>query len=82
MEWWRESNTVILYPVGDRTEDTLLPIIQRHVEVGSTIYSDRWSSSFFLDIGYEHFTVTPKNTFKKTYINMKTSEGRSTCTRK
>lgn len=44
LEWWRESNTLILYPVGDRTEDTLLPIIQRLVEVGSTIYSDGWSS--------------------------------------
>lgn len=28
----------------------------------------------FLDIGYEHFTVTPKYTFKKTYINMKTRQ--------
>lgn len=28
----------------------------------------------FLDIGYEHFTVTHKYTFKKTYINMKTRQ--------
>lgn len=28
----------------------------------------------FLDIGYAHFTVTPKYTFKKTYINMKTRQ--------
>ena len=33
----RHSNTVILYPVSDRTEATLLPIIQRHVIPGSTI---------------------------------------------
>lgn len=71
----RESNTLILYPVGDRTEETLIPIIQRHVEVGSTIYSDGWSSYCSLnDIGYEHFTVTHKYTFKKTYINTKTRQ--------
>lgn len=56
-------------------EGTLLPIIQRHVEVGSTIYSDGWSFYCSLnDIGYEHFTVTHKYTFKKTYINAKTRQ--------
>ena len=37
----RETNTpLLIYPVSDRSEDTLLPIIQRHLEPGSTIYSD------------------------------------------
>ena len=30
----RESNTLLLYPVSDRSEETLLPIIERHVEKG------------------------------------------------
>ena len=28
----RSSNTVILYPVSDRTSDVLIPIIIRHAE--------------------------------------------------
>ncbi|MEW8483737.1 MAG: transposase [Candidatus Thiodiazotropha sp.] len=36
----RESNTSILYPVIDRSAEILIPLIQRHVELGSTIYSD------------------------------------------
>ena len=40
----RETNTLLIYPVSDRSEDTLLPIIQRHVEPGFTIYSDGWSA--------------------------------------
>lgn len=43
LEWWRENNALILYAVGDRTEDTHLPIIKRHDEVESTEYSDGWS---------------------------------------
>ena len=30
----RSSNTIILYPVNDRSEATLIPIIERHVEKG------------------------------------------------
>lgn len=40
----RDSNTLLIYPVSDRSEDTLIPIIKRHVEAGSTIYSDGWSA--------------------------------------
>jgi transposase-like protein len=72
LEWWRE---VILYPVKDRTAGTLIPIIERHVEKGSTIYSDGFYAYFHLnDIGYRHFTVIQKYSFKKTYQNAETGE--------
>jgi transposase-like protein len=58
----RETNTLILYPVSDRSEDTLLPIIQRHVEPG-TIYS---SYCRLNELGYRHFTVLHKYSFKNT----------------
>lgn len=64
LEWSRE----ILYPVGDRTEDTLLPIIQRHVEGGSTIYSDGWSLN---DIGYEQLhtsTLSRKHILTRRHV--------------
>jgi transposase-like protein len=71
----RESNQVILYPVSDRTETTLLPIIERHVEKGATIYSDGWSAYCPLnEMGYSHFTVLHKYAFKKSYINTATNE--------
>lgn len=57
----RESNTLIIYPVCDRTEETMLPIIERHVEKGATIYSNGWSAYCKLnEAGYEQCTVIPK----------------------
>ena len=71
----RDSNTIILYPVSDRKEATLIPIIQRHVAPGSTIYSDGWSAYCDLNaLGYKHFTVLHKYSFKKTYVNVETNE--------
>ena len=71
----RETNTLLIYPVSDRSEDTLLPIIQRHLEPGSTIYSDGWSVYCGLnDLGYHHFTVLHKYSFKKVYIQKDTRE--------
>ncbi|XP_070203316.1 uncharacterized protein [Littorina saxatilis] len=37
----RATNRLILYPVEDRTADTLMKVIKRHVVTGSTIYT-RW----------------------------------------
>lgn len=74
----RETNTIILYPVADRKEETLLPIIQRHCLPGSSIYSDGWSAYCPLnDMGYEHFTVIHKYAFRKTYVNAETGEEKS-----
>lgn len=71
----RDTNTRLIYPVSDRTEETLLPIIERHVEKDATIYSDGWSAYCKLnEAGYEHFTVIHKYSFKKTYVNTKTQD--------
>jgi len=42
----RTSGKVIIYPVLYRTRRVLIPIIQKHVRIGATIYSDRFSSYF------------------------------------
>jgi len=69
----RSSNTIIMYPVNDRSRSTLLPIIKRHVAPGSTIYSDGWSAYCDLNNeGYRHFTVVHKYTFKSFYKNVET----------
>lgn len=61
--------------MSDRTEATLLPIIERHVEKGSSIYSDGWSAYCPLnELGYRHFTVLHKYAFKKTCVNKETNE--------
>lgn len=71
----RNTNTIILYPVSDRSKETLIPLIVRHVEPGSTIYSDGWSSYCDLNnIGYKHFTVLHKYAFTKVYVNQETME--------
>ncbi|XP_060586599.1 uncharacterized protein LOC132742260 [Ruditapes philippinarum] len=71
----RESNSIILYPVRDRSQKTLLPLIERHVEKGSTIYSDGWSAYCPLnELGYNHFSVIHKFTFKSSYRNLDTGE--------
>ncbi|XP_062594545.1 uncharacterized protein LOC134255960 [Saccostrea cucullata] len=77
----RESNTIIIYPVADRTAGTLIPLIQRHVEPGTTIYSDGWTAYCDLnDLGYRHFTVLHKYSFKKVYRNVTTGVEEVVCT--
>ncbi|MEW8548562.1 MAG: IS1595 family transposase [Candidatus Thiodiazotropha sp.] len=69
----RKSNLIILYPVDNRNANTLIPLIQKHVSPGTRIYSDNWAAYLKLnDLGYEHFTVTHKTTFKQVYRNMDT----------
>ena len=66
---------VILYPVGDRTKQTLIPLIKQHVAPGSTVYSGGWRVYCDLNsIGYKHFTLLHKYSFKKVYINQAMDE--------
>lgn len=74
----RESNTVIVYPVADRTAATLIPLIQRHVESRTTIYSNGWTA--YSDMGYKHFTVLHKYSFNKVYKNVATGVEEVVCT--
>lgn len=70
----RTSNT-IMQSVESRSNETLIPLIERHVEKGSTIYSDGWTAYCQLnELGYTHFTVLHKYAFKKQYKNLQTGE--------
>ena len=71
----RANNKILVFPVEDRSEDTLLPIILNFVRQGSSIYSDGWSAYINLnEHGFYHFTVLHKETFKKTYVDTQTGE--------
>lgn len=71
----REPYTLLIYPVPDKLEDTVVPIIERHVEAWSTIYNGGWSAYCGLnELGYNHSTVLHKHSFKKVYINQETRE--------
>lgn len=73
----RESNRLLLFPVHDRSEETLVTIIKKYVAPGTTIYSDGWSAYKNLKkYGYEHFTVIHKDEFKAVYVNPETKETR------
>jgi hypothetical protein len=48
-----------------RDADTLLPLIQKHVPPGTTIYSDCWKAYGSLEeLGYKHFTVNHSENYK------------------
>ena len=71
----RESNTLLLCLVLGRSEDTLLPITERHIKKGANIYSNGWSAYCPLNnLWYHHFIVLHKYSFKKTYVNQVTQE--------
>ena len=62
--------------VEDRSKDTLLPIIQQRIKVGSIIYSDCWSSYAQLNtLGYEYYTVNHLENFKDPVTTQLTSHG-------
>ena len=52
-------------PDNKRDAETLLPLIQKHVAPGTTIYSDCWKAYYTLEeLNYEHFTVNHSQNFK------------------
>ena len=66
----RSTNYLMLFPVDNRSAETLEAIITRHCEPGSTIYCDGWKGYLGLnDLGFRHFTVEHKRTYKATYKN-------------
>ncbi len=71
----RTTGKQIMYPVDKRDSETLLKIIKRHVEPGSTIFTDGWQGYRGLnDAGYNHFSVIHKDSFVKTYQNPSSGE--------
>ena len=52
----RSTHRLILYPLDARDEATLIPLIARHVEKGSSIYTDGWHAYQSLnDRGNDHY---------------------------
>ena len=74
----RETNNIILYPVDNRSAETLEKIICRHVHPGTTVFTDGWAGySRLNELGLEHFVVEHKHAFRATYHNEATGESRT-----
>jgi len=64
-----------MYQVDKRDAQKLIPLIEKQVAPGSHIFSDSWAAYLHLnELGYEHFSVTHKSTFKQSYRNFQTGE--------
>ncbi|KAJ4427107.1 hypothetical protein ANN_24722 [Periplaneta americana] len=60
-----DTKECFLATVEDRTQDTLLGVLNENVLLGTTIYSDCWKAYKSLsDEGYIHMTVNQLETFK------------------
>ena len=71
----RETNRLKLFPVDSRNADQLLSLIQEHVSPGSTIYTDGWAAyNGLTSLGYRHFVVEHKHTFKQICTDAVTGE--------
>ena len=72
----RDSNRIKLLPVDKRDQDTLVnKIILKHVDPGSTIYSDGWRAYKCLSsLGFAHYVVEHKHAYKTTYKNTETGD--------
>ena len=52
-------------PSNKRDEATLIPLIQKHIAPGTTIYTDGWGAYCNLEkYGYKHMTVNHSLNFK------------------
>ncbi|XP_067685777.1 uncharacterized protein [Haliotis asinina] len=61
----RESRQVFLTTLTDRSADTLLPAIEKHVAKGTTIITDCWKAYSKLgQLGYKRLTVNHSEHFK------------------
>ena len=73
----RDTKNCFLASVEDRSADTLIPIIKKHVLPGTTIISDCWKAySRLKEEGYEHQTAYHSKEFinKETGANTNTTE--------
>ena len=60
----REDKDCFFEPVPDRSEATLIAVIQENVELGSIIHTDEWRSYSRLgELGYTHRTVNHSQHF-------------------
>ena len=69
----RTTGKVIVYPVLYRNRNTIMPIIQKHVAIGSVVYTDMFSvyfnnrknppESYLKKFGYIHFGINHSKEF-------------------
>lgn len=60
----RDSRRCFIVPVGDRSQAILVPLIEQHIEKGTTIISDCWKGYINLSkYGYDHKTVNHSKEF-------------------
>ncbi|VDI73178.1 Hypothetical predicted protein [Mytilus galloprovincialis] len=60
----RSSNKIVMYPVDSKGADVLIPLIQKHVEPVSRIFSNSLGPYSGLNrLRYGHFTVIHKTSF-------------------
>ncbi|XP_054165147.1 uncharacterized protein LOC128962770 [Oppia nitens] len=60
-------------PLNKRDADTLLPLIRKHVKIGTTIVSDCWAGYYRLtDNGFVHFTVNHSKEFVNSHTGANT----------
>jgi transposase-like protein len=65
----RDSGRCFFEVVGDRSADTLIPIIQKYIKPGTTIISDCWKAySSLSSLNYKHYTVN----HSKEFVNQST----------
>ena len=59
------ARNVLFFRVASRTEDSLLPIIARHVHPESIVMTDKWSAYEKLAMRYEAYTISHKHRFSR-----------------
>ncbi|GFS17825.1 mitotic-spindle organizing protein 2A [Elysia marginata] len=71
----RASNTLLLFPITNRDEVTIVQIIKKCVAPRSSIFSEGWLDCLDLKtLGYQHFSVTHRQKFFKKFRNSETCE--------
>ena len=75
----RETGDCFLIPVANRSEETLLPLIQKYVAAGSIIYTDQWAAYNRLSqVGFQHGTVNHSLNFVDPETGVHTNKIEST----
>ena len=74
----RHTGRILAFPVADRSQEKLIPLIKKNVAPYTRIFTDGWSSYQCLnelpDMHYQHFVVNHSRCFTQKYTNMATGE--------